>query len=201
MNRRLPLFVGIGVLVLTVLVFMFLYSPKKQAVDKARSDVAAAQAQQGQLEVHLAELLAVKQQAQETNVQLQRIATQIPPTEDMPGLIRQLKLASDKVGVDLTAQANGSPAPAVSGTYSTLSIGVTVSGNFFQIVDFLNQLETLPRLMKVNTVAVESSGWPILALSASVEAYTTDISAGPGSAPGPQGGTAMPETAPPAVVP
>ena len=190
MNKRLPIIVGVGMLVLAIVVFMFLYSPKKQEVSKAKEDLTAAQAQQSQLEVQLAQLQELKQQAQQTRSQLDKIATQIPPTTDKPGLIRLLSLASDKAGVDLTVQSYGTP--ALTGTYSTMTVGMSVSGNFFQIGAFLNQLETLPRLMKVTTVSVAPTAWPILGLTASAEAYTTDTNAGPGSTPGHQGEVAVP---------
>lgn len=190
MNRRLPIFVGAGVLVLVVVVFLFIYSPKKQAVSKARADLAAAVTQQGQLELQLSQLQALKQQAQQTRSQLDKIATEIPPTTDKPGLIRLLSLAADKAGVDLTVQSYG--APTLTGSYSTMAVGMTVSGNFFQIGAFLNQLETLPRLMKVTSVNIASSGWPILGLTVAAEAYTTDTNAGPGSTPGHQGQVGVP---------
>jgi Tfp pilus assembly protein PilO len=192
MNKRLPIFVGIGVLVLAVLVFMFVYSPKKQAVGKVKADLATAQAKQSELEVRLAQLQAIKQGAQETKSQLDKISTEIPPTADIPGLIRLLRLAADKVPVGLTVQTNGTPSVSGTGTYSTIGVQLTVDGNFYQIENFLSELETLPRLMKVTSVNVSASTWPVLALQVSAEVYTSDISAGPGSTPGHQGGAEVP---------
>lgn len=185
MNRRLPIFVGAGALALVVLSFMFLYTPKHQEVTKAKADLEAAKSEQITLETQLQQLLVLKQQAQETRAKLNKIDIEIPPTTDKPGLIRMLALASDKAGVSLTVQSY-SP-PALTGTFSTMSVGMTVDGNFFQIEAFLNQLESLPRLMKVTSVGVTGATWPILNLTLTAETYTTDTNAGPGSTVGHQG--------------
>ena len=184
MSRRLPIFVGAGVLVLVLVAYMFVYSPKQKAVATAKANLASAQAQQGTSEVELAQLQVLKQQAQETRQKLDKIDIEIPPTTDKSGLIRMLALASEKAGVGLTVQSYGPP--SLTGTFSTMSVGMTASGNFFQIDAFLNQIENLPRLMKVNSISVGSTAWPILGLTVTADTYTTDTNAGPGSAVGHQ---------------
>ena len=73
-----------------------------------------------------------------------------------------------------------------------IPITITLSGTYFSLDEFLFQCETLPRAAKVINVSIAAgasgdattvSG--TLVMQVTVELYTTDISAGPGSTPGP----------------
>ena len=85
-----------------------------------------------------------------------------------------------------------------------------MSGGYFAIDEFLFLLETLQRAAKVTTLAITPSGaggeattttsTSTLQLQMTVEFYTTDTSAGPGSIPGPTEGAttgAYPWNSPP----
>jgi Tfp pilus assembly protein PilO len=107
-----------------------------------------------------------------------------------------LKNAAVKAGVDLTQEAIQTPVAGESGV-TKIPITITLSGTYFSLDEFLFQLETLPRAAKVINVSIAAgasgdattvSG--TLTMQATVELYTTDISAGPGSLPGPTEATA-----------
>ena len=72
-----------------------------------------------------------------------------------------------------------------------------MSGGYFAIDEFLFLLETLQRAAKVTTLAITpgtggetttTTSASTLQLQMTVEFYTTDTSAGPGSNPGPTEG-------------
>ncbi len=72
---------------------------------------------------------------------------------------------------------------------STISNTLSVTGTYFALTEFLFSIETLPRAAKVTSVSLvpgEEGG--TLTLSAGVDVYTSDTSAGPGSSPGPTSG-------------
>ena len=122
----------------------------------------------------------------------------MPPTADLPGLFRLLQGAADRAAVDFFSFTPGTPVPNPTGSYSTIESQITVSGGYFAIDEFLFLLETLKRAAKVTTLAVTpSAAWrgrprrrrpAHLQLQITVEFYTTDSSAGPGSIPGPTEG-------------
>jgi Tfp pilus assembly protein PilO len=99
--------------------------------------------------------------------------------------------------VDFFSFTPGTPVPNPTGSYSTIASQITVSGGYFAIDEFLFLLETLQRAAKVTTLAVTPSAGGEgttttstgnLQLQITVEFYTTDSSAGPGSIPGPTEG-------------
>ena len=65
-------------------------------------------------------------------------------------LFRLLQGAADRSAVDFFSFTPGTPAPNVTGSYSTIASQVTVSGGYFAIDEFLFLLETLPRAAKVH---------------------------------------------------
>lgn len=185
LSRRLPLVVAAVSLVVALLVLFLFVMPKRSQVAAEREKLDSAVQRQAELELELQRLIELKQQAQETRRLLDKIDVQIPKTADQPGLIRLMQLATDKAVVDLSAQTYGAPASA--GNYSSIGVSLSVEGNFFQLDQFLYQLETLPRLMKVSSIAIAPGTYPLLSLTVTAETFTSDTSAGPGGKPGHQG--------------
>ena len=72
---------------------------------------------------------------------------------------------------------------------STVTNGITATGSYFALTEFLFKIETLPRAAKASSVAIapapSETNASLLTLTTSVDMYTSDQSAGPGSSPGP----------------
>lgn len=197
MSRRAPLFAAIGSVVLIILVLVAVVLPRMSAVGKAREELEAARTEQSGLEIQLNTLEGIRRRSPEIERQLAKNQTLIPPQADKPGLVRLVQLVADKTGVDLLSMEPGTPTTSATGDFSIISIQITVDGTFFQIDQFLFQLETLPRAIKVMNIDLTATAWPTLEAVITAESYTTDVSAGPGSTPGHQesgGLTAVPGT-------
>jgi Tfp pilus assembly protein PilO len=191
-GRRAPLIAGLAVGAISILAILFLVMPKMGEAGEAQTELEEAQDQEIQLEVQLRALQEAQAAAPETERQIQLLEDQVPPTADLPALIRLLQSAADRAAVDFFAFTPGTPAADPSGQFSTILSSVTVSGGYFSIDEFLFLLETLPRAAKSVSISLApggseptTGGTTPLTLVATVEFYTTDTSAGPGSDPGP----------------
>jgi Tfp pilus assembly protein PilO len=194
-NRRAPIIVAFGFAVLAALLFFFLVLPKSSEISKAQDDLATAQQQESALRAQLAALQEAQQGAPELNREIQRVENQVPPTADLPALIRLLRQAADRAAVDLFQFSPNPPVVDPSGQFSTISTAVNVTGSYFALEEFLFRLESLPRAAKVVNVSLSPGGdsqsgtsgtsSTRLSLQLTVEFYTSDLSAGPGSAPEP----------------
>jgi len=192
-GRRAPLIAGIAVGAIVILAIVFLVLPKMGQVGDAQTELEQAQDEEIRLEVQLRALQEAQAAAPETERQIQLLEDQIPPTADLPALIRLLQSAADRAAVDFFAFTPIAPAVDASGRFSTISSSITVTGGYFSIDEFLFLLETLPRAAKGVAINVApgggagttTGGTNSLTLVATVEFYTTDTSAGPGSEPGP----------------
>lgn len=196
MNGRAPIIAGAIVLVALLVVFLMVL-PKMSEVGETEDQLRQAQDQEINLAAQLNALEDAQAAAPETELEIAAIDAQVPQTADLPRLFRQLQGAADRAAVDFFSFTPGTPVPNLTGSYSTIASQITVSGGYFAIDQFLFLLETLQRAAKVTTLAVTPSAGgeettttstSTLQLQITVEVYTTDSSAGPGSIPGPTEG-------------
>jgi Tfp pilus assembly protein PilO len=92
-------------------------------------------------------------------------------------------------GFPLINIAPSTPTFDASTGLSTITMSVTGTGTYSDVTAFTYRIETLPRAAKITSLTLSpgtttGTGSPLLAMSATIEAYTSDTSAGPGSEPG-----------------
>jgi Tfp pilus assembly protein PilO len=183
-ERRGPLVAAAVSVLVALLALVFLLLPRISAVGKRSDDLDAAVQQQQQLENQLASLQQAKKDAKKIQKQLNHLETKVPPTAELPSLIRLLQGAADSSAVDFMTVSPGAPASTIPGI-STIPTQINVQGSFFSVEEFLFKLETLPRAVRVTQITVGAGGdQGQLQLTMTGEVYTTDTSAGPGSVPG-----------------
>lgn len=197
MNRRGPLIVGVVAGVLAVLLIFFLVLPKKAEVAEARKDLATAEEQEQELQLQLQQLEAAQAAAPQATEEIRRLEELVPPTADLPGLILLLSGAANDAGVDFFSMSPAAPTPS-TGQFSVIPTQVIVTGSYFAIEEFLYNVETLQRAGKVLSLSLAPGGGEAattetsttstaatgeLSSSMSMEFYTTDLSAGPGTTP------------------
>jgi Tfp pilus assembly protein PilO len=186
MKQRGPLVAALVGVVVILLVIVGLILPKASAVRSKQQEVAKAKQDESALQLQLAQLQADAQDAGKERKLLKSLDAEIPPTADLPGLIRLINAASNQAAVDFMAMSPGQPILAPDGRVSLIPTQITVIGQFFAVDQFLFLLETLPRAAKVLSISVAPgpNGVPELQMDLNVQFYTTDISAGPGSIAG-----------------
>jgi Tfp pilus assembly protein PilO len=200
-NRRTPIIAGVASVLVAVLVVVLLVLPKMGEVSQTEEELQTAQDQEISLDAQLRALQEAQAEAPETEAEIARIDDEVPPTADLPALFRLLQGAADQAAVDFFSFSPGTPVSDGTGSYSTISSAISVTGSYFAIDEYLFLLETLPRAAKVTAISVSptagaegatATSTGALSLSLTVDFYTTDVSAGPGSVPGPTEGT-LPE--------
>ncbi|MFL5799113.1 MAG: type 4a pilus biogenesis protein PilO [Actinomycetota bacterium] len=184
-SRRGPIIAAVASVLMALIVLVFLLLPRISAVGKKSDELDKAQAKQQTLEVQLQQLKEAQAQAGAVQRQLNRLETKIPPTPDLPSLIRLLQTAADSSAVDFMSVSPGTPTQTIPGI-STITLSINVTGSFFSVEEYLFKMETLPRAVRVTTISVAPGGTipGTLTLTMSGETYTTALSAGPGTVPG-----------------
>ena len=194
-GTRAPILAGVIMAVIAVLAFLLIVNPKRAEVADAQSQLEEAQSQELTKVAQRATLQPAEAEAPANRKIIRQVEQQLPPTADPQGFILLLKNAAVKAGVDLTQEAIQAPTAGESGV-TTIPIAITLSGTYFSLDEYLFQLETLPRAAKVVNVSIAAGAGDAttvagtLTMQVSIELYTTDISAGPGSIPGPTEATA-----------
>jgi type IV pilus assembly protein PilO len=195
-NRRAPLFAGLAVLAVAILMVLLLFLPKSHQVSEAQDTLDEVRRQGQTLASREQALEDAKNAAPQARKTIAEVNKRIPPVADEPGLILLLQHAAIDAGIDLVSLSPGNPTLDPETSLSTIDVSVSATGTYFDITQFMYQIETLPRAAIVTTVSLTpgagsaDSGVPLLTLTATVRTYTSDTSAGPGSEPGPTGGSA-----------
>jgi Tfp pilus assembly protein PilO len=191
-GKRAPLITGAVGLVLALLLIMFMVLPKMHQVSAAKDERVALADQQSQLLSQLAVLKDAQADEAKNRQIIANVVRQLPPTVDEPGLLLLLANAASDATLPLTQFTPGTPILDSTSGLSSIPVTFAVTGTYFSLAQFLFNLETLPRVAKVQTVTVTaaasadtSSSVPSLQMTGSVTLYTTDANAGPGSQPGP----------------
>jgi Tfp pilus assembly protein PilO len=189
-SKRGPLIAGAVVVVVVLMTILFLVLPKMGEVSDAKDELAQAKSEQTTLLSRKQALLDAQEQAPESRATIKEVDRQIPPTADEPGLILLLQNAAAAAGMDIVSFTPGTPVFDAATGLSTISVAISGEGTYFDVTEFMYRIETLPRAAKTTTVSLSpgettGTGVPTLAVSATLEVYTSDASAGPGSIPGP----------------
>ncbi len=153
---------GVAAVAIIAVFFLFVLSPKLKDISEVRDQVEAARDEGQTLRNRLRQLEEAAQNQPETARALAALARLLPPTPDLPPLIRQLQRAATASGVDLRSIAP-SPPQQVTGRTGVQIVTVTVQvvGGFFRLQSFLTRLEDgtdtdtdVQRVVEVTSLAI-----------------------------------------------
>jgi Tfp pilus assembly protein PilO len=174
--KRGPLIAALASVGVIILMVAVLILPKAGQVRSKQREVAEAKQQQGMLQLQVQQLKAAAKDAPKDRKTLAKLQA----------AIRLLNSAAGESGVDFMSVSPSQPVASPSGNLSVIGAQITVLGGFFAVDQYLFRLESLPRTAKVTSIQVGPGPdqWPQLQVALTVEFYTTDTNAGPGSVPG-----------------
>jgi Tfp pilus assembly protein PilO len=203
-GKRAPLIAGAVVIVLVIAAIVILVLPKKQQVTDAKKSLATEQSQQQLLQTQLSALQQAQNQAPHNRAIIANVQRQIPPTVDEPGMLLLMVNSATNAGIKLWQFTPSTPAPDTqNAALTSIPLAFTVKGSYFALAEFLYNVETLPRVAKVQSVQIgagatttpgSTTSVTSLEMTGTINFYTTDTSAGPGSQPGPTTGTSTSTT-------
>jgi len=185
-TRTLSVIAGVCIVLFGAAGYFLVVSPKKAEANRLAQEVADANV----------ELVAARAATQAQGdrqpiavADLFRLATAMPSSPDMPGILLELSRIAEETGIRFKSIT---PSTAVAvGEYQAVPINVTFDGSFYALSDFLFRLRTLVsvrrgelhaagRLFSVESVdfAEGEAGFPMLAAGLNLQAYVygTDVS-------------------------
>lgn len=158
MNRlsaQNQLIIGIVVIVAVTLGAVFLailpqFDRAKQIdteISQVESDIQAQKAL-------VARRMSAKAQAAEAQVEMLRIANEVPEAPELPTVIVNLQDAANAAGLTFAQIMPGEPAPAVDASnkdlgFTKIPIALTVRGAWADHIDYLRRLSKLQRGVRV----------------------------------------------------
>src|SRR5664280_2848666 len=157
-----------AVLVLLILAagWFLLVSPKRSATTALNATAAKQEQDNATVRTQIAALKAQALDLPKKQARLTEISARMPDNPALPSLIRALSDAADKANVDLMSLSPSAPVALTAAVPATVGLAtppvavqqiplaLTVQGKFFQMEQFLSNLESLPRAFVVTTLGV-----------------------------------------------
>jgi Tfp pilus assembly protein PilO len=174
--------------------YFLLVAPKKSEASKLDQEVAAATTE---LAAARAAAAVVPDDTQPIQVaDVFRLATAMPSTPDMPGILLELSRIAEETGIRFTSITPQQAEPV--GAYYRVPIDVALDGTFYALSDFLFRMRTLVsvrrgelhatgRLFAINSIDFSESneGFPKLAANLALHAYVYGTDTGAAAVPPP----------------
>ncbi len=157
MNKQLFIF-AIIILVIALVAWQFFW-PAFQAVLQSRDDLNSVQAKLDEARSLNQKLADLKKKYQNLDQEIQRVSDALPQGQDISALLVQLEAVTSQNGlilnsVDFSLPALSSSAPSATpaGQVKTINIGLSLSGNYDSLKNFLKATEKSLRIMDISAI-------------------------------------------------
>ncbi|OFW55644.1 MAG: hypothetical protein A2Y75_05520 [Candidatus Solincola sediminis] len=161
------------IFVLGLFVIVFPQKTKASDIDKQITETEQSIGLEGN---RLSQLKQYEKDPDQFNRQIDALKEKIPETVELADIIQLLDHAAEESGLDFFSFKPSTPVSS-SGIYVVTS-EVSLQGRYFNLIEFLNQIERLPRTIKVVSLEIAPSddSLPYLEIVLTLRAYfTTDL--------------------------
>ncbi len=153
-RNKLILVAAIFVLMIVVAVVVLIV-PKVTQMSQLDEDVKAAENKQSMAQSLLDRRRGVRDRAVQNDATLLQLATSLPDTPELPSLIIELQDRAYENGVFVRRLEPLPPIQAAGKPYVEMSLNLTLWGSWSDTVDYLQGLQKMSRLVRVNEMRVE----------------------------------------------
>jgi Tfp pilus assembly protein PilO len=158
-KRTTLIFGAVGAVVLVLLWYFLLFAPTSNDLSSTRDDVSEMDSQNQELQNTIRRLKELSRNSVEQQAQLRTLRAAIPTTPDLGEFILQANEVASAAGIDWLSIAPTPPSSSGgAGPTSTIALTIQVDGQFSAVLDYLNRLEDLERLVVVDTINVTTGG-------------------------------------------
>ena len=179
--RRTMIIAGAAALAVAVLWYLVLWSPRKAELDDAREQREASESERQELATRVGRLRAAQKDEPMKRARLETLRTTIPDDPNLAAFILDTNDAAAKAGIEWISVAPEEPSPGAPSAASVAAAPVTttagdgtgattaanrfpaeiglqlqIQGGYFQILDFLNRLNEMPRLVVTDGLNISS---------------------------------------------
>ena len=186
MNQRIVAIAAGSAVALVLVWYLALFSPRTAELGKQRKRLDTANGKVETLRTQLNRLLAAQQAEPIKRAKLERLRTAVPDDPGLAQFILDTNDAANRAGINFISIAPTPPAPAAAspGTASPagaagarpaeIKLTITISGGYSEVLDFINRVDGLSRIVVIDTLNISAGG-------SSQAAATSGPAPGPGA--------------------
>ena len=206
MTKRTMLIAGAVAGLFLVLWYLLLWGPRKDDLAEAKDRRERAETLREELAVKVARLRAAEKDQPMKKAQVESLRTNIPDDPNLAAFILDTNDAAAKAGIDWISitpsepqmPAGGGPAPLVAPTAAAggpatgtvggvapaeIKLQLQITGGYFQMLDFLNRLSDMPRLVVTDTLNVGAGENDSMTVGISARMFVRTVPPGYGNVP------------------
>lgn len=200
MNRR-TILIGVGAALVVLLFWYFiLWSPRGSAIQDANDRKDAAETEALELRAQIERLREAQRNESATRASIEELRQAIPDEPNLAQFILDTNEAAARSGIDFLSIAPTPPAAGAAATPPTepvdpnappeaaapvpsqIALSISISGGYFQVLDFMNRLTDLTRIIVIDGVTVSPSAGGDLSVQLAARMFTTAAPAGSAAA-------------------
>ena len=149
----------IGILAVTIILiaalyYSFLYAPRSDELAKLTDSVEIAQNEKKVKTQKSANLLRLRKDLQQLDIELKKAVAQLPEKGEIAELLSRISAKAQEVGLDVLLFRPR--AEAFQDFYAEVPVDITVKGNFHNTVSFFDEVGRLDRLININNIGFKN---------------------------------------------
>ena len=137
--------------------WVLFWSPAGEAMAAADARFDAASSQSAQLTVRRDRLLATQAKLPQLQSRLQTLSGAVPDNPGMADFLVAASQAEVDSGLDFLTVSAAPPQPSPSPGLSRIQVQITGRGGYFQMLDFINRLQSMRRVFVVDNLTASAS--------------------------------------------
>jgi type IV pilus assembly protein PilO len=179
LGRRSIVIGVVAAFVVLLLWWFLLWSPQRKKVDDAKARTEAAQQQAAQLRVTLSRLQELKRTEALKRSQIEALRIAVPDQPNLAQFILDANDAANKAGIDFLSVTPSPPATAAAGRTTpagapaAVNLAMSITGGYFQVLDFVNRLTDLPRIVVIDNLSLAAGDGSNMTVSITARMFTT----------------------------
>ncbi|MGI8686490.1 MAG: type 4a pilus biogenesis protein PilO [Acidimicrobiales bacterium] len=203
MTRRNMLIAGVAAGLILVLWYLLLWSPRKADLAEAKDRREKAEVLRDELAIRVTRLRASQKDEPMKRAQVEALRTTIPDDPNLAAFILDTNDAASKAGIDFISIAPSEPtagagvagaaavntstaaggAPAAGALPAEVKLQLQITGGYFQVLDFLNRIGEMPRLVITDGLNVSSDEKAKLSVGVTARMFVRAVPAAFGGVP------------------
>lgn len=205
-GRRTMLIAGAAALAILVLWYVVLWGPRQAELSDAREERERAESERQELAARVTRLRASQKDEPIKRAQVEALRTTVPDQPNLAAFILDTNDAAAKAGIDwisvspeepsapvptgattaaapAAGGANGATAPAAGRYPAEIGLQLQITGGYFQVLDFLNRLNEMPRLVVTDALNITSDDQAKLTVAVQGRMFVRTVPPGFGDVP------------------
>jgi Tfp pilus assembly protein PilO len=155
MNTRTLTASVLGAVLIIGAWWMFVFSGIRSEASDVDKAIDTAKTEERALETQLSQLEALTAKAPELQAEAERLQKAVPADIDLAGFIESANARGAEAGVKWLSVSPTEP--TATGTAGTIQLSISVEGDYYKVLDYLNRLEHMDRLLVVDAIDLTAS--------------------------------------------